>query len=245
MANPFCAKGCIMDQDNQKLDNTEIAMQGSALAKLQNFWYHNKWTVIIAAFFLCVVLVCTLQMFGKDNYDVTVLSGTTVRMDAEQREAFLAAVQGMLPEDYDKDGDKAVGLVEYQIFSEEERLVEVETEVDGVETVIRQEQVSAKWNLDQFNGFRDAVSKTGEYSLCFVSPYVYENLVKGYVVKDKVVRLGDTDFYRYNEAVQVLPADTLVCLLVQNQVVGASSKDDVYARSVALFEAIVTYDVKE
>ena len=234
-----------MDQDNQKLDNTEISMQGSVLAKLQNFWYHNKWTVIIVAFFACVVLVCTMQMFGKDHYDVTVLSGTTVRMDAEQREAFLAAVQDMLPEDYDKDGKKAVGLVEYQIFSEAERFVEVETEVDGVETVIKQEQVSAKWNLDQFNGFRDAVSKTGEYSLCFVSPYVYENLVKGYVVKDKVVRLGDTDFYRYNEAVQVLPADTLVCLLVQNQIIGASSKDDVYARSVALFEAIVTYDVKE
>lgn len=245
MANPLCTKGCIMDQDNQKLDNTEIVTQGGALAKLQNFWYHNKWTVIIVAFFVCVALVCTLQMFGKDSHDVTVLCGTTVRMDAQQREAFLAAVQSMLPEDYDKDGDKAVGLVEYQIFSDEERFVEVETEVDGVETVIEQEQVSAKWNLDQFNGFRDAVSKTGEYSLCFVSPYVYENLVAGYVVKDKVVRLGDTDFYRYNEAIQVLPEDTLMCLLVQNQIIGASSKDDVYARSVALFEAIVTYDVKE
>ena len=42
----------------------------------------------------------------------------------------------------------------------------------------------------------------------------------------------------------MLPADTVVCLLRQFTV-GQSSKDDIYARSEALFDAIVTYDVAE
>ena len=41
---------------------------------------------------------------------------------------------------------------------------------------------------------------------------------------------------------QVLPEDTVICLLPQ-YTVGASSHDDVYARSVDLFVAIITYDV--
>ncbi len=229
--------------DNQKLNNTEIVTENRAIKKIENFWYHNKWTVIVVAFFVCVALVCTMQMFSKEKYDVTVLSGTTVHMNAEQREAFLSALESTLPEDYDKDGENAVGMVDYQIFSEEERLVEVETEIDGVETTLIEEQVATYWNNDQKSSFLSAV-QTGEYSLCFASPHVYELLTKDKNVVSKSVRLGDTDFYRYNEAVQVLPADTVVCLLIQFPM-GTSGKDDIYARSVALYEAILAYDVQE
>lgn len=231
-------------KDNQKIDSTEIVTDNRALNKLQNFWYHNKWTVIIVAFFVCVVLVCTVQMLNKDKQDVTVLCGTTVRMDAEQREAFLAALSKVCPEDYDQDGERRVGMVDYQVFSEDEINVMVETEVDGEMVTVERPQVSLQWNTEQYNNLRNAIAKTGEYSLCFASPYVYETLLPGYVVEGKAVRLGDTDFYRYHEAVQVLPADTMVCLL-HEFAIGESSKDDVYARSVALYEAIVAYDVKD
>ncbi|MBQ7379702.1 MAG: hypothetical protein IJW70_08540 [Clostridia bacterium] len=232
------------ERDNEKLNSTEIVTDNGAINKLQNFWYHNKWTVIVVTFFVCVLLVCTVQMLGKDKYDVTVLCGTTVHMDAEQRAAFLSAVQNVLPEDYDKNGEKSVGMVDYQVFSEDELYVEVETVIDGVETTLIEEQVAAYWNTDQFNSLKDAVAKTGEYSLCFASPYVYETLLSGYVADGKAVRLGDTDFYRYNEAVQVLPEDTVICLLRQFAV-GESSKDDIYERSSALYDAIISYDVQE
>ena len=231
------------ERDNEKLNSTEIVTENRAFNKLQNFWYHNKWTVIVVTFFVCVILVCTVQMLGKEKYDTTVLYGTTVHMDAEQRAAFLSAVQSVLPEDYDKDGKKSVGMVDYQIFSEDELYVEIETEIDGVQTTIKKEQVAAYWNNEQFSGMQDAI-KTGEYSLCFASPYVYETLLKGYVADGKAMCLGETDFYRYNEAVKVLPEDTVICLLTQFAV-GASSKDDAYARSSALYDAILAYDVQE
>ena len=231
------------ERDNEKLNSTEIVTENRAFNKLQNFWYHNKWTVIVVTFFVCVILVCTVQMLGKDKYDTTVLYGTTVHMDAEQRAAFLSAVQSVLPEDYDKDGKKSVGMVDYQIFSEDELYVEIETEIDGVQTTLIEERVSAHWNNDQRSSFLSAV-QTGEYSLCFVSPHVYELLTKDKNVVSKSFCLGETDFYRYNEAVKVLPEDTVICLLIQFPM-GTSGKDDAYARSSALYDAILAYDVQE
>lgn len=232
-----------MDKEN-KYDSTEIVTENRTYNKLQNFWYHNKWTVIVVTFFVVVIAVCTLQMLCKDKYDVSIVYGGTVRMEADERAAFAGALQNVLPEDFDNDGKKAVGLIEYQIFSEEEIYTEIETVIDGELVTQKKEQVALSWNTEQFSSMQSAVSKTGEYSLCFASPYVYEKLLKGYVVEGKAVRLGDTDFYLYNEAVQVLPADTMVCLLRQFMV-GQSSKDAIYARSVALYDAIVTYDVAE
>lgn len=233
-----------MNDKETKYDSTEIVTENRAYNKLQNFWYHNKWTVIVVAFFVIVIAVCTVQMLGKDKYDVSIVYGGTERMTADQRAGFLGALQDVLPEDFDNDGKKAVGLVEFQIFSEEEIYTEIETEIDGELVTLKKEQVALGWNSEQFSSMQNAVSKTGEYSLCFASPYVYEKLLKGYAVEGKTVRLGDTDFYLYNEAVQVLPADTVVCLLRQFAI-GQSSKDDIYARSSALFDAIVTYDVAE
>lgn len=231
------------EKDNQKINNTEIVTQNGFLKKLENFWYHNKWTVIVVAFFVCVILVCTVQMLGKDKYDVTVLCGTTADMSTEQREALLATISGLLAQDYDKDGKCAVAMVKYQIFSEQELYEEIETEIDGEMTTVKKEKVAAHWNADQYSGMQDAV-RTGEYSLCIASPYVYEQLLKGYVVEGKAICLGETDFYRYNEAVQVLPEDTVICLLKPFKI-GVSSKEDVYARSAALYDAIVAYDVQE
>jgi hypothetical protein len=234
----------MMNDKENKYDSTEIVTENRAYNKLSNFWYHNKWTVIVVTFFVVVIAVCTLQMIGKDKYDVSIVYGGTVRMSADERASFVGTLQDVLPKDYDNNGKKAVGLVEYQIFSEEEIFTEIETVIDGESVTLKKEQVALSWNTEQFSSMQSAVSKTGEYSLCFASPYVYEQLLKGYAVEGKTVRLGDTDFYLYNEAVQVLPADTVVCLLCQFMV-GQSSKDEIYNRSVALFDAIVAYDVAE
>ncbi len=233
-----------MNEKQNKYDSTEIVTDNRAYNKLQNFWYHNKWTVIVVAFFVCVILVCTMQMFGKEKYDVSIVYGGTVRMESDERAAFVGALQSVLPEDYDNNGKKSVGLVEYQIFSEKEIYTEVEKEVDGELVTVKEPMIALNWNTEQYSSMQSAVSKTGEYSLCFASPYVYEKLLAGYAVEGKTVRLGDTDFYLYNEAVQVLPADTVVCLLRQFAI-GQSSKDEIYNRSAALFDAIVAYDVAE
>ena len=136
------------DKEN-KYDSTEIVSENRAYNKLQNFWYHNKWTVIVVTFFVVVIAVCTVQMLGKEKYDVSLVYGGTERMEADERAAFLNALQSVLPEDYDNNGKKAVGLVEYQIFSEEEIYTEVETVVDGETVTLKKEQVALSWNTEQ------------------------------------------------------------------------------------------------
>lgn len=244
------------DNKNDKIESTEIVTDNRALGKLQNFWYHNKWTVIIVTFFVAVVAVCTVQMFTREKYDLAVVYGGTVHMDAEQREAFLSCIEGALPEDYDKNGERSVALIDYQVFSADELYVEVETVIDGLETVVMQEQVATHWNSEQYEGLQSAL-RGGEYSLYFASPYVYQTLLADKAVRisdvtdvpvlsydGKAVELGDTDFYHCNQAVQVLPEDTVICLLPQYKV-GASSRDDIYERSAALFVEIITYAAVE
>ncbi|MBO5842776.1 MAG: hypothetical protein J6R46_07245 [Clostridia bacterium] len=128
--------------NENKYDSTEIVSENRVYNKLQNFWYHNKWTVIVVAFFVCVVVVCTLQMFGKEKYDVSIVYGGTAHMESDERAAFVGALQGILPEDYDNNGKKAVGLVEYQIFSEKEIYTEVEKEVDGELVTVKEPMVA-------------------------------------------------------------------------------------------------------
>ena len=36
----------------------------------ENFWYHYKWPVIIAAFFIAISAVCISQMAAKEHYDI-------------------------------------------------------------------------------------------------------------------------------------------------------------------------------
>ena len=85
------------DKEN-KYDSTDIVTENRTYNKLQNFWYHNKWTVIVVTFFVVVIAVCTLQMFGKDKYDVSIVYGGTERMEADERAAFVGALQDVLPE---------------------------------------------------------------------------------------------------------------------------------------------------
>nr|MBQ4320348.1 hypothetical protein [Clostridia bacterium] len=90
---------------------------------------------------------------------------------------------------------------------------------------------------------------TNDCSVYFVSPAVYElfttnpfralsevlDEIPSAAYDDHTVRLGDTEFYASNTVLQeILPADTLVCLLASNR-----PADDKYQNSVAMFRAIV------
>ena len=39
----------------------------------ENFWYHYKWHVIIALFLLIVIIICTVQLCSREEYDVHII----------------------------------------------------------------------------------------------------------------------------------------------------------------------------
>ena len=54
------------------------------------------------------------------------------------------------------------------------------------------------------------------------------------------IRLGDTAIYQYYEALQVLPADTLV-VFTRSYFMGASSNEKTYEEFKTLYKAIVEF----
>ena len=98
---------------------------------------------------------------------------------------------------------------------------------------------------------------TGECSIWLVNTSVYEaqHMTEKLAVPladtfgttpegaydEYAIRLGDTAFYQYYEALQVLPADTLI-VLTRPYFMGASSNEQTYAQFKALYRAIVEFE---
>jgi hypothetical protein len=85
---------------------------------------------------------------------------------------------------------------------------------------------------------------TGEYSLYFIDPWLYESLVENKrvqkltdvlssmpvgAVDEYGVRLGDTEIYKYYQVLQILPEDTIICLL-HPYIYGQSSNEEYYKK---------------
>ena len=221
-----------------------------------NFWYHHKWKTIAALFVSVVVLVCTLQMCSRApeaDLDVVVVGPYGFTDDSESYKALQACLATYLAEDYNEDGEKSVKLVSYDVYSREEiealkNKVDENGEPAGIE-------VSTYQNTESWKGFQDYL-KTGEVTLLFASPFVFEQLAgKGLADISELadtlpagailsgdacfgVRLGDTAFYRENRAVrEALSEDTVICLM-QPTVIGNKNDEARYNQAIALFLAI-------
>ncbi|HOA85077.1 MAG TPA: hypothetical protein PKN17_03525, partial [Bacillota bacterium] len=99
----------------------------------------------------------------------------------------------------------------------------------------------------------------GESSVYLVDPWLYDNLreqgrvrkltdvlgtLPDAAIDEYGVRLGDTDIYSYYKVLQLLPEDTVICLLKPG-LIGSSSREENYQRSVEMFSAIVNFKSPE
>lgn len=251
------------DVDREKLDAEDIKIQietdNPFLSKLSNFWYYHKWKVIVIAFFTIVFAVGIYQMATRDDVDEIIIVGTPVDLDAEQREEIDRLLTSQMPKN--NDGSlKTLDIYNYTVFSEDEidEANHSETDEEGKYVV----KVSQSYNTSKIEEFNQFLS-TGESSVLLVSEYLYNSLAS----KDKAdgkdirmsmeeifgkdlpegvmpdgcgIRLGDTEIYKYYEELQVLPEDTVVCVL-RSYFYGASSDKEKHAASVELFKNIVTF----
>lgn len=252
-----------LNRENDKLEAGDITAASPALRWLDNFWYHNKWTVIVVAFFVTVGIICLVQFISRPDYDTSMVFGSPYRMNKEERGDFEALIARVCPEDFNGDGEKLVNLVVYQVYSEEE----FESEADFYASVTNEEgetdafQINRQFNMDEYKNFSQ-YTMTGETSVYILSPYMYasladadrlmplsevykgEPLPAGAMADGLGIRLSETDFYKYNPAAQVIPKDAILCL--HRPTLGGRSKDpDRYAEDTAFFRAIADLEVKE
>lgn len=245
------------ERKDEKKDGAEIAVsQSRFLSWLDNFWYHYSLYVLIIAFFLFVAIFGFVQCSTKENGDITVTFSGGYSMNASQKSMLINALSGLVPKE-GKEGETVTVLIpEYPVFSDEE-IRALFTDEDGNFSAVAYENMRQQC-VQNRNDFGDYVM-TGDCSLYLVRESVYQeqNLASLAVpltdyfqtaptgaFDDYAVRLGDTAFYQYYEALHFLPADTLI-VLTKPYIYGSSSQKSYYEQSEALFLAILNFQMPQ
>lgn len=207
-----------------------------------NYWYHHKWKTIICLFLAVVILVCTFQMCGREKPgDITVLLVGPYGFTEGEAQNNLTRLENCLstylPADYDGDGQRRVDALHYTVYSKEQ-IEQLKTK--DPENPITINTVSNAQEYQSYNTY----TMTGVTSILFLDPWLFEEMAaKGdnggeYLAEIRTVygvtapegavyytnkkgtelclgvRLGDTALYRNNMALSVLPADTVLCMMV-------------------------------
>ncbi len=239
-----------------KLEAASLTETSATVRKLDNFWYHYKWTVIVVIFFVSVAIVCLVQLLTRPKYDSSIAIGTYYRMNSEEYARFEALMEELLPTDVDGNGEKNVNILVYQYYSEEE----IAAEEDRLEAESDRFAINLQYNKSEYDGF-NSYTLTGETSVYIVSPALYKRLSEGdrlLSVADLYpdgnlpdgvradgfgIDLGKTDLYKYNPAVAVLPESSILCFHRAN-VSGKNSDGAFYEQEKAFFRALADYTVE-
>lgn len=241
------------EQRPDKIEAGEIVVRSRFLTWLDNYWYHYKFPTIVVLFALFICTVCFVQCTRRETGDVTVTFGGSYDLVGEEKEAFLDVLNAIAPKNEKSGEAMSVIMTSYSIYTEEElrsRFFDEEGKFDEVSY-----QTAKNFNTDRIKDFGSYLM-TGESAVLFVNQFIfdYQNMatlavplselygdaVPGSACNEYAIRLGDTDFYRYYPAVQVLPEDTMI-VLCKSYIWGASSDEETYAEFEALFRAIVEF----
>ena len=244
--------------------NGQEKQHGKVYRWLDNFWYHHKWKTIISLFLVLAILVCTLQMCTKeDPGDLSVVIAGSYN-PAQSEAAFIAlrgALSSYIPEDYDKNGELRADLVYYTIYSEQQ-IKDFAKQVDenGDPAPV---YVDTAFNANEYKSYNDYMM-TGESSIVFMERWIFDStteknasllvdIVAKYGVEPQGavyvtdesgnrvccgVRLGDTELYKNNAAIRVLPEDTVLALYAP-LVLGKSGKTREYQKVLDTYAAFV------
>ncbi len=237
---------------DEKLPGGEIILDSPTLKKADNFWFYNKWKILIGAFVALVLGVCIWQSCSKDGNDVMLMYAGPFQSFAnnEVYNNVRSALNVVVPEDYDGDGEKNCEIAALTIFSEEQIK---QMKEDGI-AESRVVYVNAELNNQELQKF-DQLIMAGEYSVCLLDPTLYERVrsAGGFRRLDEVlgavpdcandeysIRFADTAFAKYYDIFDQLPPDTLLCLRTKSAFINVRS-DKKYEISETFFKNIVEF----
>ena len=235
--------------EEKKTYTEGISMEGGKFSKwLDNFWYHYKWPTIGIAFALIVFLICKVQACSKEEEDITLLYAGRVGLPESSSSALCDVLEAVMPADFDGNGTKMATLSHFEILSEEQ-IKQAEEITDAAGN--REYVINRSYNSSEYNTYYRRL-QTGESSVLLLDPWLYQALLEAdrlmplssvlqevpqTALDGSGVRLGDTEWYWNYSAAQVLPEDTVICLLYP-YVTGKSSKPELYQREKQMFAAL-------
>ena len=240
-------------EKEEKLTGEGIVIRHPVFLWFENVWYHYKWVIIAVVFVLFTTIVCLVQCTTTPHKDIYVAFGGSYTMTNEEKQS-IERVFTELSKKNSAENPPAVGVVDYPFYTEEElRALYTDPETgdfDGAAYNMAKGQNANR--LEELSTY----IKTGECSIWLVNTSVYEvqhigeklavpladtfETTPAGAYDEYAIRLGDTAIYQYYEALQVLPADTLI-VLTYPYFMGASSNEETYAQFKQLYCAIIEF----
>ena len=204
-------------------DDTPVKDE-SFSGRADNFWYHNKWKVIIVSVILVIAAVGIYQIIARagNKTDLSVMYAGPANIHSEEAEKLKDALGEILSVDLDGDGQKKVYLFSFNYLNEKQAAYLIdEAKKKGYES-----SFDAARNRQIFRDYSDLVF-TGECGVMFLDYALFENLrdsgglakledALGYVPEKSFdgygVRICDTAAWERYPALHAMPQDTVVCL---------------------------------
>ncbi len=212
-----------------KLDAADVSLvnESQAVKRFDNFWYHNKWTIIIVTFFIAIAIIVAVQLITKVDYDANVTICGPDYFDNERLQYVSYDLNNMLSLDINGDGKKNVGLINYSVFSEAEMNAANKSQKDENGNYVK--IVEQSENLSQYKQFVQ-YSGTGDSYIFIISKYVYEpmknanpsrllpiseiferNLPDGTLDDGYGIKLSETEIYKNSPTLQSFAEDYIIC----------------------------------
>jgi hypothetical protein len=216
--------------DNEKYEGGDIVIRSPFMQKLENFWYHYKWQSLIALFVVFTLVICSVQLCTREEYDVHVLYAGVddIGMTASEGRLDYHVLYSSLKfctEDYDGNGEIVPNFQTLFLPSEEE-IEEINRANAEANTGLEVQTHVVMENADQFDG----LMMISDYYLCFLSeanylsyrskadgffvplqPYVGGADVTYYEGATDAVYLSSTEFGGL-PGFEKLSENTLICL---------------------------------
>lgn len=206
-------------------DYDDTPVKDDTLAgRADNFWYHNKWKVIIITAVFIIAAVGIFQIISRfgDKTDLSVMYAGRANIHSEAAENIKEALGEILSVDLDGNGEKRVYLYSFYYLNDRQAAYVLdEAKKKGVES-----GYDAARNAATYRSYSDLVF-TGECGVMFLDMSLYENLrdvgglekledALGFAPEKTFdgygVRLCDTAAWDRYEALHAMPEDTVVCL---------------------------------
>ena len=237
-----------------KLQGSEIRIENRLTRWFGNYWYYYKWPVILIAFVLIVVLVCTVQMCMKETPDVNVIYAGSHSFEHEGTGEIAAAFSAVMPEDYNGDGRKNVTVANLLVYSSEQIKAQQEAASAQGENLVVDGMFFAQ-EQQKYN----QLLMSGEYTIILVEDWLYEEtkdtdiflpLAEALGEKpeaaydDCAIRLCDTAFGRYFSALSELPEATLICFRRQGSIgtlLNREKSERTYLNGLDTFRAVMNF----
>jgi hypothetical protein len=241
--------------ENEKYEG-EVKLKSPALEKLENFWYHYKWYVIVGVFLVFCGVVLTLQMCQRTSFDAHIIYAGNYEIkrvgesgDTAPYNKTLGELKLVVP-DFDGDGTVNLDLRNLFVVNDEEA-EELVSGLDGYEinAQLVKEDTDTLYQLMLMSDYyvcflseRLFLEYSERYDGIFepISKYTDPEREYSYASECGIYLSSVGDFATLSE-ISKLPSDTVVCIRSLSEM-SESRYSDTFEDAEVIIKNILCYE---